>query len=86
MNPSIEPLRSRTAWLALERHRAAYGSTHLRDLFAADPARGERLTAEGAGLFLDYSKNRMTEETIGLLVELAGGVRAPGAPRRDVPR
>ena len=71
MNPSIEPLRGRAAWLALERHRAAYDGQHLRDLFAADPARGERLTAEGAGLFLDYSKNRLTDETIGLLVQLA---------------
>ncbi|MEA2026371.1 MAG: glucose-6-phosphate isomerase, partial [Chloroflexota bacterium] len=67
----IAPLREREAWRALERHHAAIGNAHLRDLFAADPARGERMTAEGAGLFLDYSKNRLTDETIGLLVDLA---------------
>ena len=44
---------------------------HLRELFAQDPARGERLTAEGAGLYLDYSKNRVTDETLGLLLALA---------------
>jgi len=67
----IAPLREREAWQALERHQQAIGNDHLRDLFAADPARGERMTAEGAGLFLDYSKNRLTDETIGLLVDLA---------------
>ena len=45
--------------------------THLRELFAADPERGERMTAEGVGLYLDYSKNRITDETLALLVELA---------------
>jgi len=67
----IAPLREREAWQTLERHHAAIGADHLRDLFAADPDRGERMTAEGAGLFLDYSKNRLTDETIGLLVDLA---------------
>ncbi len=64
-------LRERPAWAALERHHAAIGERHLRDLFAQDPGRGERLTAEGAGLYLDYSKNRITDETLRLLVELA---------------
>jgi glucose-6-phosphate isomerase len=68
---AVAPLQERTAWAALERHHALVGNEHLRDLFAGDPARGERMTAEGAGLFLDYSKNRLTDETIGLLVELA---------------
>jgi glucose-6-phosphate isomerase len=65
------PLRERPAWLALERHHQELRDTHLRELFAADPERGERLTVEGAGLYLDYSKNRISEETIGLFVALA---------------
>jgi len=65
------PLRERKAWQALERHYAEISGTHLRDLFAADPGRGERLTAEAAGVFLDYSKNRITDETVRLLVDLA---------------
>jgi glucose-6-phosphate isomerase len=62
---------TRPAWQALEAHARAVHDMHLRTLFANDPARGERLTAEGAGLFLDYSKNRVTDETIQLLVRLA---------------
>jgi glucose-6-phosphate isomerase len=65
------PLRDRKAWQALERHHAEIGSRHLRDIFAADPDRGERLTAEAEGIYLDYSKNRVTDETIRLLIELA---------------
>ena len=75
------PLRERKAWQALERHYAEISGTHLRDLFAADPGRGERLTAEAVGIYLDYSKNRITDETLRLLTELAeeSGV----AERRD---
>jgi glucose-6-phosphate isomerase len=65
------PLRDRKAWQALERHHAEIGDRHLRDLFEADPGRGERLVAEAAGLYLDYSKNRITDETVRLLIELA---------------
>jgi glucose-6-phosphate isomerase len=65
------PLVSRPAWHALDSHARRMRDVHLRTLFAEDPARGERLTAEGAGLFLDYSKNRITDETIALLVQLA---------------
>jgi glucose-6-phosphate isomerase len=65
------PLRQRPAWKALEQHYAKIAPQHLRDLFAADPGRGERLTAEAAGLYLDYSKNRVTDETMALLVQLA---------------
>src|SRR3990170_3614746 len=65
------PLRERPAWQALERHCQEIRDLHLRDLFAEDPTRGERLTAEGAGLYLDYSKNRVTDETIALLLALA---------------
>src|SRR5215469_4822499 len=67
----VPPLRERKAWQALERHYAEIREQHLRDLFAADPGRGERLTAEAEGIYLDYSKNRITEETMALLVELA---------------
>ena len=73
------PLRQRPAWRALERHAVELADVHLRDLFAADPARGERMAREAAGLYLDYSKNRITGETVDLLVELA---RAAGMPER----
>ena len=75
---SIEPLSKRKAWKALEAHYRKMGRAHLRALFAEDPKRGERLTAEGAGLFLDYSKNRITDETLDLLIQLAeeSGLRA----------
>ena len=68
---AVPPLRERKAWQALERHYAEIGSRHLRDLFKEDPGRGERLTAEAEGIYLDYSKNRVTDETMRLLVELA---------------
>jgi glucose-6-phosphate isomerase len=68
---SPTPLRERSAWAALTAHHEAIRGTHLRELFAQDPARGERLTAEGAGLYLDYSKNRVTDETLTLLAALA---------------
>jgi glucose-6-phosphate isomerase len=68
--PTI-PLRERPSWKALEQHHAEIAGRHLRDLFAEDPARGERLTAEAAGLYLDYSKNRVTGETMRLLTDLA---------------
>jgi glucose-6-phosphate isomerase len=68
---STTPLRERPAFRALERHHAEVGDLHLRDLFADDPERGRRLTAEAEGLYLDFSKNRVTDETLRLLVELA---------------
>lgn len=64
-------LRAAKAWKALEKHHAEVGERHLREFFAEDPDRGERLVAEGAGLFLDYSKHRVTDQTLKLLVELA---------------
>ncbi len=67
----MTPLRERPAWAALETHHAEIRQTHLRELFAADPARGERLVADGAGLHLDFSKNRISDETLLLLGELA---------------
>jgi len=68
---AVPPLPERTAWQALKRHYDEIAGQNLRELFAADPGRGERLTAEAAGLYLDYSKNRVTDETIRLLVALA---------------
>src|SRR5262245_45683526 len=65
------PLTARPAWKALEAHYQDIRTVHLRTLFADDATRGERLTAEGAGIFLDYSKNRVTDETMALLVSLA---------------
>ncbi len=74
------PLRECAAWKALEaHHRAGIGDAHLRDLFADDPGRGERLVAEAAGLHLDYSKNRASDETMQLLANLAA---ERGMPRR----
>src|ERR1700683_5596156 len=72
------PLRERPAWKALEQHHADIAGVHLSQLFADDPGRGERLTAEAAGIFLDYSKNRVTDETLRLLLQLAeqSGLRA----------
>ena len=68
--PTI-PLRERPAWKALEQHYSEIGGRHLRELFADEPGRGELLTAEAAGLYLDYSKNRITDETLRLLIQLA---------------
>src|SRR5215467_2396679 len=72
MKPSaIKPLTKRAAWKALASHYKDLSKLHLRDLFAADTQRGQRLTAEAVGLYLDYSKNRITADTIKLLVNLA---------------
>jgi glucose-6-phosphate isomerase len=70
-SPAVRKLTRRAAWKALQSHYKAIRDTHLRTLFAEDPGRGERLTVEGVGLFLDYSKNRITDETIKLLLQLA---------------
>ena len=64
-------LRERESFRALERHHAETSRTHLRQLFEADPDRGERMAVEAARLYLDYSKNRVTDETIDLLARLA---------------
>jgi glucose-6-phosphate isomerase len=71
MSHASPPLTRRPAWAALRSHHDQIREQHLRQLFAADPGRGERLTAEAAGVFLDFSKNRITDETIRLLVQLA---------------
>jgi len=69
--PKILELTKRKAWKALHAHYEKIHGLHLRELFAKDPKRGERMTAEAAGIFLDYSKNRITNETIKILIQLA---------------
>ena len=78
MTNAMAPLTERPAWKALEAHYQQVRELHLRELFADDPGRGERMTAEAAGLYLDYSKNRITDETLKLLLQLAeeSGLRA----------
>jgi glucose-6-phosphate isomerase len=71
MSGEIAPLTRRRAWRALQEHHAKVRGLHLRQLFADDPRRGERLSTEAVGLFLDYSKNRVTDETLRLLFQLA---------------
>src|SRR5271170_390527 len=71
MTVHTAPLTQCPAWGALEAHHRSIAGLHLRQLFADDPGRGERLAIEGAGVYLDFSKNRITEETLGLLVRLA---------------
>jgi glucose-6-phosphate isomerase len=68
---AIEPLTKRKAWKALQAHYEQLRGLHLRKLFADDPKRGERMTAEAVGIFLDYSKNSITDETVKLLIQLA---------------
>src|SRR5467141_1707863 len=78
MTAGIAPLTARPSWKALEAHYEKVRDIHLRTLFEHDPKRGERLTAEGAGIHLDYSKNRITDETLKLFLQLAeeSGLRA----------
>jgi len=69
--PKAEPLKKRKAWVDLKDHYEEVRGQHLKKLFAEDPQRGERMTAEAVGIFLDYSKNRITDRTVKLLVQLA---------------
>src|ERR1700693_353187 len=70
-HPEPQSLTRRPEWAALTEHCRQIKQRHLRELFAADPARGERLVAEAAGLYFDYSKNRINDETCRLLLALA---------------
>lgn len=76
--PVSAPLRQRPAWAQLEAHFQKLKSLHLKQLFAQDPKRGEKFALEAAGIYLDYSKNRITDETLSLLLQLAqeSGLRA----------
>ena len=78
MKSNLKPLTQRPAWKALATHHKQIQKTHLRKLFADDPKRGPTFSVEAAGLFLDYSKNRITEKTLKLLLQLAdeSGLRA----------
>ena len=71
MNPTTQSVTERRAWKALVAHHQNVRALHLRELFADDPTRGERMVAEAVGLYLDYSKNRVIDETLNLLVQLA---------------
>lgn len=71
MSIGMAPLTERPAWKALEAHYQQIRGLHLRQLFEDDPGRGEPMTVEAVGLYLDYSKNRITDETLKLLVQLA---------------
>ena len=70
-------LRDQPAWKSLERHYAEIRDVHLRDLFAGDPRRGQRFALDAAGIYLDYSKNRITDQTLALLFQLARECRLP---------
>src|SRR5215203_265606 len=74
----MSALRQARTWSQLQSHFERIRDTHLRELFSADPERGERLVAEGAGLYLDFSKNRITDETLMLLGGLAHQCRLEG--------
>jgi glucose-6-phosphate isomerase len=78
MTAGSQSVTARAAWKALEAHHQKVHDAHLRKLFADDPQRGERMTAEAVGIYLDYSKNRITDETLKLLLQLAeeSGLRA----------
>src|SRR5580765_2933726 len=78
MDPKSIPYTERPAWKALVAHQKKIRDLHLRKLFADDPTRGERMTVEAVGLYLDYSKNRVTDETLKLLMQLAEESRLRG--------
>ena len=78
MTETTAPLTRREAWKALKAHYPKIRELHLRELFADDAKRGQRMTAEAVGIYFDYSKHRITDETVRLLVQLAeeSGLRA----------
>ena len=71
MKTEQQPLTTLLSWIALETHFETIRNLHLRKLFADDPLRGERLTVDAVGIYLDYSKNRITDDTVKLLLQLA---------------
>ena len=86
MKATIKPLTQRPAWKALAAHHKQIQKLPLRKLFADDAKRGQRFTAEAAGLFLDFSKNCITDKTFKLLLQLAGRIRPARENGRDVQR
>src|ERR1700680_2518964 len=78
------PITRFPEWRALAAHYEDLRTVHLRELFATDPTRGERMTAEAAGVYFDYSKNRVTDETLRLLLDVATGAQPPERMRGDV--
>ena len=87
MNAALSSsLTSRPAWAALAEHFEQVRHEHLRQLFADDPGRGGRMVVEAAGLYMDFSKHRITDETLRLLMALAEECGLPGQHRRDVRR
>ena len=88
MATQIAPLTERKAWKTLGAHYQNIRELHLRKLFADDPKRGERMTVEAVGLYLDYSKNRITDETLKLLLQLAeeSGLRERIDAMRSMPK
>ena len=84
--PRTRSTSKHVVWQRLEDHHETMRGLHLRNLFADDPARGERMTAEAAGVYLDYSKNRINDETLKLLVAARRTIRLRAQDRRDVPR
>jgi hypothetical protein len=86
MKSTVKRLTERPAWKAVAAHYKRVRKLHLRDLFAKDAKRGERMTAESVGLFLDYSKNRVTDQTLKLLFRLAKESRLVQRREQTQPR
>ena len=86
MTSGAGPLTQGTAWNALREHYEAIKTVHMRDLFAKDPGRGARLVCDAQGIYLDYSKNRLTDDTMRLLLDLANAAGLRVGYRRDVSR
>ena len=85
--PQVKKRASKqSAWKALTAHYKAVSKLHLRQLFADDPKRGQRMAVDAVGLYLDYSKNRVTDETLKLLLQLAAESGLRAADRRHVQR
>ena len=83
MTDAPEPIERTPQWWALANHQAEIADVHLRDLFAADPARGERLRLELGDLYVDYSKHRLTDQTLSLLFD--AGPHRPASPSSATP-
>ena len=85
MTTKTPQLTKRAAWQALKAHYTKIRNMHLRQLFADDPKRGERMTVEAVGIYFDYSKHRITDETLRLLLQLTDESGLRDSHRRHVP-